>query len=84
MVNTLDYSDLIFGSYDINRVLAAVADDDWQAFRISLKGLSTEDKLVKLRAYVAERSRFTGELPLLDKIRVTNYIYALKRGGQLR
>lgn len=65
----------------------AITDDSWQRFRLSLKGLTTEDKLDRLNAYrqnllnngylIAQRR--TREV----EVRVDNYINALKRGGQL-
>lgn len=73
-----DYADLIYGQYSLDKVLRAVQDPDWQAFRRSLKGLSTEEKLKALRKYASKK-----DLSEEDKIRVTNYVNALKRGGQL-
>ncbi len=73
----------------MERVLKAVDNDEWQAFRISMKGKTTETKLVMLRTYwyryhdsyepaVDEASEFCPEC-----IRVDNYLKALCRGGQL-
>ena len=51
---------------------------DWQMFRVGLKGLTTKDKLralwCRLTAY---------EESATERVRVNNYIGALKRGGQL-
>jgi len=59
------------------------ADDvaDWQLFRVSLKGLSTHEKLFLL----AQRYRkgWMQDKNKIEYIRVWNYIGALKRGGQL-
>jgi hypothetical protein len=74
----VNYDDLIFGSYSIDVVLEAVNDVEWQTLRISLKGLPTEEKLSRLRKYIGEDASHEA------KVRVTNYVYALKRGGQLR
>lgn len=50
----------------------------WQQFRVSLKGWSTQVKLYRLRKYLHRH------IELRDtKIRVDNYILALKRGGCL-
>jgi len=64
--------------YSISQVLQAVDNADWQAFRISLKGRSTEDKVRLLKDW--KESHNTE----VDDIRVQNYVYALKRGGQIK
>lgn len=56
----------------------AVRDPQWQEFRKSLKGLSTEEKLNKLRSWLL---RHPGSKKA--QIQVQNYKNALKRGGQL-
>lgn len=58
-------------------ILECVKDDDWQAFRLSLKGISTKDKLMKLHRYITKHRTYE------DQVRVSNYINALLRGGQL-
>ena len=77
------------------RIAEAVDDEDWQKFRLSLKGLSTRDKLDKLQAYYnsAVHTHTVEEFPNATLtsgrgdcdacIRVDNYIKALCRGGQL-
>lgn len=60
---------------------AAIANKDWQKFRLSLKGLTTQRKLDKLRRYWAQGVQ--SEERELRIIRIQNYINALKRGGQL-
>lgn len=60
-------------------VRRAVADPEWQRFRHSLRGLSTFEKLLRLRSYVILDQ---GD-DLAITIRVDNYIKALCRGGQL-
>lgn len=64
-------------SMSIAEILQAVKDPDWQTFRLSLKGLSTADKLKRLETY---RNTHEGRV---DEVRVDNYINALLRGGQL-
>jgi hypothetical protein len=59
-------------------ILDAVADDDWQSYRLYLKGLSTEDKLDKLCAWLVKKN-FSHRA----KIQVQNYVNALKRAGQV-
>lgn len=64
----------------------AIANQHWQLFRVSMKGKPTERKLDMLRLYIVRRTVHANnnayELNLI-KIRVQNYINALKRGGQL-
>lgn len=56
----------------------AIKDAEWQKFRLSLKGVSTEQKLSRIVRYIERR----GETGLVE-IQIMNYINALKRGGQL-
>jgi hypothetical protein len=56
-----------------------VDDEDWQKFRLSLKGTSTRHKLVQLKAYLA----IGVDSYETRKIRVDNYLKALARGGQI-
>lgn len=53
-----------------------VNDLEWQKFRLTLKGLPTEEKLDRLNEWRAAGG-------VIAHIQVTNYINALKRGGQL-
>ena len=79
------------------RIAEAVDNEEWQRFRVSMKGKSTAEKLDMLEEYY-EQQRVLGyraEYPndrreFLDdrhyedvKIRIDNYIKALCRGGQL-
>ncbi len=50
----------------------------WQQFRVRLKGLNTKEKLYCLAWYLAHEDDSE-----LANIRVSNYLGALKRGGQL-
>ena len=73
-----EYDDLIFGMFSPSDVREAVNNTQWQAFRVSLKGLPTDMKLAELRKYAEEN-------PSADTyVQVTNYVYALKRGGLLK
>lgn len=72
------------------RIARAVDNEEWQKFRISLKGRSTMDKLGMLRAYWASNAPAQMVLGNIDIdmnddvcIRIDNYIKALCRGGQL-
>lgn len=59
-----------------------VRDAEWQTFRVSLKGLSTEEKLKRLDCWRADHMD-QGLLPLRNQVQIDNYLNALKRGGQL-
>lgn len=67
------------------QIQQAISDQKWQEFRNSLKGLSTQEKLDKLEDYMME-GRVGGrisEIVSTRKVRVDNYVNALRRGGQL-
>ena len=70
---------LTFGQYSHYSIFEAVNNFDWQMFRISLKGISTEKKVERLKEWLKLNS-----YSLKSKIQVTNYINALKRGGQIK
>lgn len=64
----------------IKEVLQVVNDTDWQDFRVSLKGIDTEDKIRKLHhRYVVKKAASNRA----EYVRIDNYIKALTRGGQL-
>ena len=67
------------------RVRVAVADPDWQKVRLSMKGISTDEKIKTLEMYYDDHTRLSvsDEEFELVKIRIDNYIKALCRGGQL-
>ena len=68
--NTINYT-------PVAETLEAVKDAAWQKVRLSMKGIPTSRKLDVLLAYDSEgieRER---------RLRVDNYLNALKRGGQL-
>lgn len=71
------------------RIAQAVDDEDWQEFRVSMKGKSTEVKIGMLQRYDFEMHGGENVFSALDIvdcdycIRVDNYIKALCRGGQL-
>jgi hypothetical protein len=80
------------------KIADAVDNEEWQEFRLSLKGISTQEKLDKLRVYWEEYARHESpddpENMLLPEkndirerawrfVRVDNYLKALARGGQL-
>jgi hypothetical protein len=61
----------------LSEIQRCVADEEWQRFRVSLKGLSTAEKLRRLRSY---KTNHSGRCVA---VRVDNYLNALRRGGQL-
>jgi hypothetical protein len=65
-----------------SHIREAVDNQEWQQFRLSLKGKPTEDKLHELRIYLY-RDVMTAEEFKLRQIRVDNYLKALARGGQI-
>ena len=68
-----------FGFITRDEIMEAVEDDQWQDFRISLKGLSTETKIRKLWEWVESH-----DTSREAQVQVTNYVNALRRGGQLK
>lgn len=70
-----------------NRVQFAVYEasdhEEWQLFRVSLKGLTTYEKLYCLDRYLDALAREDQHGWDLNVCRVDNYIGALVRGGQL-
>ncbi len=60
-----------------------VKDAEWQRVRLSLKGMTTERKLVTLDAWRSHKLLDGHLLPRNREVQIDNYINALKRGGQL-
>ena len=56
----------------------AIKDNDWQEFRLTLKGQSTKQKLRMLRQWKRKNKNSKKSL-----IQTENYINALKRAGRL-
>lgn len=68
------------GKTERSRSIASAVDNQgWQEFRVSLKGLTTREKLSRLKAYLnnGPGARDTRQ------VRVDNYLKALARGGQV-
>jgi hypothetical protein len=63
-------------------IMTAIDNDVWQSFRLSLKGVSTEKKLMQLESYLRQREERKC-CSRVEYVRVDNYINALLRGGQL-
>lgn len=69
-------------------IAEAVDNEEWQKFRVSLKGTSTRYKLVELRAYLNTGGTLATNVDevaeyALRRVRVDNYLKALARGGQI-
>ena len=64
-------------SLTMSEILWAVKDPEWQALRVSLKGLRTAVKLQELEAWLWQHQ------DRRHAIQVDNYLNALRRGGQL-
>lgn len=67
------------GSWNKEQIAEAVNNEHWQQFRRSLKGLPTSQKLNELRNYWVNYNHVNEKV----RIRVDNYINALRRGGFL-
>lgn len=59
-------------------IMRCIKNEAWQKFRKSLKGLSTQAKLQKLKLWKSSHSGHCATVV------VQNYINALKRGGQIK
>jgi len=59
--------------------------EQWQCFRVAMKGLSTYDKLKMLHEYwyIHVTAESHGLSKQTSIVRINNYIGALRRGGQL-
>lgn len=68
-----------YGPVDSTTIAPSVRDPEWQKFRLSMKGVRTITKINMLRDWYVSRG---GSLKAW--VQVTNYLNALKRGGQLK
>ena len=57
-------------------IMEVIQDDKWQEFRVSLKGLSTKEKLEKLASWYLKGKK--------AELQVINYYNALKRSGLIK
>lgn len=84
------YAGAFFEGYsreDIHNAVYVGNDADyWQQYRVGMKGLSTREKLyvcaILWGVYIDDDNN-SMELRRVWRIRINNYIGALKRGGQL-
>lgn len=86
----MDWHNLYFGHVSPQVVQEAVKDEEWQALRRSLKGLPLQIKYDKLYEYFENktcawhRREIDVREILLVKVRITNYVTALSRGGLIK
>ena len=73
------WQSLVFGKYNIQTVLIAVKEDSWQSTRKSMLGTTVEFKYNTLTNWLDKQ-----DWSERSKCQVTNYVYALKRGGILK
>lgn len=77
---------LHFGRVSPSEVQEAVHDEQWQQIRLSMKGMSTEDKYKTLEGYLQfKRDMLVDEHEMrMVHVRITNYVTALSRGGIIK
>ena len=78
IVPELDWPSLIFGTFSPSEVQDAVQDETWQELRVSLLGEPMDKKFIALRKYLHENE------DIRRRIQITNYVYALRRGGLIK
>ena len=74
----IEIKDLIFGRFNHKQIKIAIVNKKWQEYRLKLKGMKTRNKIHMLEFWLV-----TNMFSWKSKVQVTNYINALKRGGQL-
>lgn len=82
----MDWHKLYFGKVSPAEVQKAIHDEEWQRLRVSMKGMSTASKYVLLTTYLELKQRTVSdehEMRMV-KVRITNYVTALSRGGIIK
>lgn len=83
------HNELVSPGYDKDAVKRHCVDDpNWQAIRLSMKGIPTHEKLKILKDWwdqqrEAARIENNHDLWWATEVQVGNYLGALRRGGQL-
>lgn len=73
----------------LEAVYESTSAEAWQRFRVSLKGFSSKEKLArleyrwKLMHRLEDEGLTTPAHTRLERIRIDNYVFALRRDGQL-
>lgn len=75
----MNWNKLVSGKLKMDEILDAVDNDEWQELRKSLKGQPLTTRYEELETYLEKHS-----YSKKAKIRVTNYVNALKRGGMVK
>lgn len=75
----MNWNKLVSGKLKMDEILEAVDNDEWQELRKSLKGQPLTHRYEELETYL-EKHNYSKKA----KIRVTNYVNALKRGGMVK
>lgn len=83
----MDWKKLYFGKVTRSEVFRAVDNEEWQKVRLSMKGVSLTKKYEILSLYLKKSVEAfeSGDISTNEmrraKIRITNYVTALSRGG---
>jgi hypothetical protein len=83
----MDWKKLYFGKVARSEVFRAVDNEEWQKVRLSMKGVSLTKKYEILSLYLKKSVEAfeSGDISTNEmervKIRITNYVTALSRGG---
>lgn len=82
----MNWRKLYFGRVSPMEVQIAVHNTEWQEIRISMKGMSLEDKYKTLETYLQRKEKENlDEFELrMVHVRITNYVTALSRGGLIK
>lgn len=85
-VNKVEWSKLYFGKVSPSEVQEAIKNKEWQEIRQKMKGMSLIDKYRTLNSYYnkAMKEATSEHSKRMIKVRVTNYITALSRGGLIK
>lgn len=87
MLDNFNWRALYFGKVSSQEVREAIRDDEWQKVREEMKGKSLEEKYDMLRDYYDTTFwKIVGDehAERMLKVRVTNYVTALSRGGLIK
>jgi len=73
----LDWDSLHFGPLTTEDIKRCIPQKEWQEYREALKGKTLEEKYHALKVWLRDHTTSCA------KVQVTNYVNALKRGGQI-
>ena len=85
-VDKLDWSKLYFGKVSPSEVQEAIKNNEWQETRLKMKGMTLGEKYKTLNSYYhrAMQKATSEHSKRMIKVRVTNYVTALSRGGLIK